>query len=116
MKCKCGGSTAVMDTRVSVEGGESFVRRRRECLKCGARFSTIEIVIEGTLATSKQISKPSKATKPKALIKKLDAEQVRRNAQARRRLEEVQDEKHDDKIDAIPRGRGLGDEPDNFGF
>lgn len=105
MKCQCGGSTAVAETRASVEGGESFARRRRECLKCGARFSTIEVVIEGTLATSKQTMKPKEPKKQKI---KFDAEQVRRNAQARRRLEEAQDEEHDGEIDAILRGRGLG--------
>jgi len=97
MKCKCGGKTDVRDTRVSVEGGESFARRRRECLKCGARFSTIEIFIEGTLATSKQTMKPNKPKEPR---KKMDAAQVRRNAQARRILEEMKDKENERERDS----------------
>lgn len=39
MKCVyCGENTKVMDSRVS----KSKVRRRRECLNCNKRFTTIE--------------------------------------------------------------------------
>jgi len=34
----CGGKTRVVDSRAE--------RRRRECLKCKARFSTIELVVD----------------------------------------------------------------------
>lgn len=36
---KCNSLTAVTDSRPMVSGG---VRRRRECLQCGHRFSTLE--------------------------------------------------------------------------
>lgn len=37
---KCGGATSVTDTRNSSSG----IRRRRACLSCGARVSTVEVV------------------------------------------------------------------------
>ncbi|MEA1993523.1 MAG: transcriptional regulator NrdR [Euryarchaeota archaeon] len=41
--CYCSyGETKVVDTRESEKG--SFVRRRRECIKCGKRFTTYERV------------------------------------------------------------------------
>ena len=40
MKCpKCRGNTKVYDSRPTIAG----VRRRRECLKCGFRFTTFEL-------------------------------------------------------------------------
>jgi len=46
MKCPfCGGlESKVMDSRVSREG--SAIRRRRECLACGRRFTTYEYIEE----------------------------------------------------------------------
>lgn len=42
MKCpECGGKTQTFDTYHWKE----FTRRRRECLVCGQRFSTIEMQI-----------------------------------------------------------------------
>ena len=44
MKCiKCGGKTKIIDSR---HNKPDEVRRRRECLKCGYRFSTYETVIK----------------------------------------------------------------------
>jgi len=37
--CKCGGETKVTDSRPH---GKS-IRRRRECLGCGERWSTLEV-------------------------------------------------------------------------
>lgn len=44
MKCPfCGGSeTAVLESRVADDG--EGIRRRRECSKCGKRFTTVEKV------------------------------------------------------------------------
>lgn len=44
MKCPfCGGSeTAVLESRVAGDG--EGIRRRRECSKCGKRFTTVEKV------------------------------------------------------------------------
>jgi transcriptional repressor NrdR len=35
----CGGETCVKDSRTT----DNIIRRRRECLRCGARFSTFEV-------------------------------------------------------------------------
>ena len=47
MKCpKCGNDDdKVLDSRSSKEG--AIIRRRRECLKCGARFTTHEEIDSG---------------------------------------------------------------------
>jgi len=53
MKCPhCGHEEdKVVDSRPSQDG--RAVRRRRECLKCKARFTTYEYVEQGTLAVIK---------------------------------------------------------------
>lgn len=38
MACPCGNKTRVIDSRAF----KAYVRRRRKCLACGARFSTYE--------------------------------------------------------------------------
>lgn len=40
MTCKCGGETIVIDVRFKYE----MKQRRRECLKCGHRFNTVEVL------------------------------------------------------------------------
>lgn len=54
MKCPfCGHEDdKVIDSRSSSEG--SAVRRRRECLKCGRRFTTYEVVEEMSLLVIKK--------------------------------------------------------------
>lgn len=39
----CGGRTAVKDSRPHESGG---IRRRRECMLCSSRFTTIEVATE----------------------------------------------------------------------
>lgn len=51
MKCQCGSTTKVIDSRTAAAySGREYPRgrsrRRRECLSCGARFTTTEIDIE----------------------------------------------------------------------
>lgn len=42
MNCpECDGSTTVMETRIKKDGS---IRRRRKCLECGNRFTTIESI------------------------------------------------------------------------
>lgn len=45
MRCtKCGKpTTKVTNSRVQKDG---LIRRRRECLSCGARFTTVEYPVE----------------------------------------------------------------------
>jgi transcriptional repressor NrdR len=54
MKCPCCGykEDRVVDSRATSE--ESAVRRRRECLKCGKRFTTYEYVEEVSLMVIKK--------------------------------------------------------------
>lgn len=54
MKCPfCGhADDKVIDSRTSAVG--NAVRRRRECLKCGKRFTTYEVVEETALAVVKK--------------------------------------------------------------
>lgn len=54
MKCpRCGHEEdKVIDSRVSREG--SSVRRRRECLKCGRRFSTTEEIVPAEMYVIKR--------------------------------------------------------------
>lgn len=54
MKCPCCGykEDKVVDSRATQE--ESAVRRRRECLKCGKRFTTYEYVEEVSLMVIKK--------------------------------------------------------------
>lgn len=48
MNCpSCNSKTRVSNSRgLQVVGDQDNTRRRRECLKCGARFSTIEVIVE----------------------------------------------------------------------
>lgn len=42
-KCsKCNGETTVRDSRPTHVGKHIAIRRRRECVSCGRRFSTFE--------------------------------------------------------------------------
>lgn len=43
MKCLCGGDTSVSDSR-TVPNNPHSTRRRRECLACGKRFTTYEVM------------------------------------------------------------------------
>lgn len=54
MRCpKCTSSdTKVLDTRTSKN--ETSIRRRRECLECGHRFTTIEEVLRADLQVVKR--------------------------------------------------------------
>lgn len=94
MNCpKCNGSTKVADRR--------GVRRRRECLSCGHRFSTIEMLasdVPKKVAESIRAAEP--APKPKAEKKvapkrtnSVSTVAIKRNADARRKIEEMRERK-----------------------
>ena len=56
MKCpKCKGKTKVLDSR---RKSDNNIRRRRECVKCSYRFSTIEIL---KIKKEKEIPMPKKS-------------------------------------------------------
>ena len=57
MTCTCGSDTAVTETRKRPDGS---LRRRRKCLACGVRSTTIEQFItvdEGKATTPKRIGR-----------------------------------------------------------
>ena len=86
MKCKCGGDTRVVDSRI-VEGG---LRRRRLCLDCGFRFSTLETVLE----EKPKEPKPSK-NKSNYTAKEVVDQIRKKKLQARRAVEDVRYAKED---------------------
>jgi len=53
MKCSCNGHTRVVDSRPQ---GASL-RRRRLCMECGNRFSTLEMVLEEAPRGPKPVAK-----------------------------------------------------------
>ena len=67
MRCaKCGcQEDKVIDSRASREG--STIRRRRECLKCGHRFTTYEEVEQETLVVVKRDGRREEFSKDKLL-------------------------------------------------
>lgn len=69
MNClECGGETAVIDSR---RGDGGIMSRRRKCVKCGYRFTTVETVLEREPPKPKEIPppKPPKQVKPKPIPK-----------------------------------------------
>ena len=75
MRCKCGGDTRVVDARVLENG----VRRRRLCMDCGFRFSTLESVLPEKVKEPKPTKNKSPFT-PKEV-----AEQIRKKKLTARR-------------------------------
>ena len=67
MRCpKCGRlDDKVIDSRASREG--SVIRRRRECTKCGYRFTTYEEVERGGLVVLKRDGRREEFSKDKLL-------------------------------------------------
>jgi transcriptional repressor NrdR len=67
MRCpKCGGQDdKVIDSRASREG--ATIRRRRECLKCGYRFTTYEEIERGGLFVVKRDGRREEFSKDKLL-------------------------------------------------
>lgn len=89
MKCpKCNSDTAVMDSRPH----EGTTHRRRECVACPTRFSTVENVVFGTVALRplSMLGRP----KPKLQRNKSEAKRkdVRMGADATARILTTQKE------------------------
>ncbi len=72
MKCPYCGSeeSKVTDSRAMSDGaaGEGGVRRRRECLSCGQRFTTIERVELGGLLVVKKDGRREEFSREKVLV------------------------------------------------
>ena len=94
MKCKCGGNTQVTTTlkQSTLDG----VVRYRKCAECGARFQTLETVIE-----TRSAGRPPNPLKFKAPpvytpaeVSKIKAVKVA----ARRKSEDIQEKKRRDRV------------------
>ncbi len=91
MNCpKCNGGTKVVDRRGT--------RRRRECLVCQQRFTTLEVLPEDVVKKFEPRDEPAvqtvKIAKPKAAPKRtnqITISAVKRNADARRKIEELRE-------------------------
>jgi transcriptional regulator NrdR family protein len=94
MKCpKCDGGTKVVDRREN--------RRRRECLLCKHRFSTLEVLPDAVAKKVEPVIENVRAEKPKAPPKiapkrtnPITVSAVKRNADARRKIEELRDSRN----------------------
>lgn len=83
MKCiLCNCDTRVLESRAAEDG----IRRRRECIVCGERFTTMETMVGKTLKAA-PASRPKPVAKPKAKPKKPVATPKQRLA-ARRAVED----------------------------
>lgn len=92
MKCDCRQDTLIMETRY--ETSENMVRRRRMCPVCGTRFSTMEILVPGTVKKRDPlIPLPKRATRKVKSRVVLNRETIKKNAEARRKLEALRDQK-----------------------
>lgn len=49
---KCGGKTKIVSSMSTEKSNGQY--RRRMCAKCGARFSTVERILEGSFTDSKK--------------------------------------------------------------
>jgi transcriptional repressor NrdR len=89
MRCPaCGyGEDKVIDSRSTKEG--TVTRRRRECLKCGQRFTTYEYVEPGQLVVVKKDGRRQEFERRKVLGGILKASEKR--PIPRQRIEEVTD-------------------------
>src|SRR5262249_24223776 len=67
MRCpKCGcQDDKVIDSRASREG--ATIRRRRECVSCGHRFTTYEEIERGLLSVVKRVGRREEFSKEKLL-------------------------------------------------
>lgn len=106
MNCpKCNAESSVIETR--------NVRRRRECVSCKHRFSTLEVLAErGLRLKAKKVEAPvvpKAAPKPRVrrpVVKEapevVATSAIKRAADARRKLEEMRDSFLDPDYDFIP--------------
>jgi len=98
MNCTCGGATKVVDRR-----GQ---RRRRECLVCGERFSTVEVLEKDAPEQDKQPApkkpatvqaqpKPAATSRPKPTAPTAPAAQAERKVPAWRRIQDLREQLED---------------------
>lgn len=83
MRCpKCDGDTQVLETRQT--------RRRRQCLVCGHRFSTFEVLSDNLPEYVTQRDKKPKAAPVRKSLGDMKV-RAKARAEARRKIEEKRD-------------------------
>jgi transcriptional regulator NrdR family protein len=86
MKCSCGGSTQVKDSRLHVSGG---ILRRRKCVSCGETFSTLERHCE-TIVGVRGPGRKTPAARTRIAVAQIDNTPVPQSSKpARHRIEEM---------------------------
>lgn len=55
-QCECDVRTKVIDTRPLGGDGPPAIRRRRACPKCGARFTTIEVMADAHIGIRARVA------------------------------------------------------------
>lgn len=81
MKCKCGGNTVVVETRVV----EDVPKRKRKCILCSQAFYTAEVFLEMAMGRSGRRTKDNPPPKPMA---QKAAEIHRKRVEVRRKNED----------------------------
>ena len=104
MECsnKCGGYTDVLET---IQRGPLQTRRRRRCLTCGHRFTTIETTVEAHRKSAgfdlvdelKRLSKGRRNFDAEAVAAAISVDRRKREIAERQRRERYDDD------DATPR-------------
>ena len=62
-RCHCGVRTNVTDSRAVGGDGPPYIRRRRECPKCGVRFSTVEVVADAAKGYRSRVAYDAEAAR-----------------------------------------------------
>ena len=89
MKCACGGSTEVVNTR-TVDGCK---RRQRKCVLCKQSFQTKEIRISGIEIEPIPAKPKPKPDKRGVYTKETAAEVKQQKVDVRRKLEDMKEKK-----------------------
>jgi len=96
VKCpQCKGSDlAVQDSRQDIDA--DVVRRRRVCVACGVRYVTVERIDDVYLPAARgRPRSTAKPAKPKSAEPKVTKSIVKRQAAARRKVEDLMDDRDD---------------------
>ncbi len=109
LNCRaCGVMTRVLETR----GTGEWIARRRECLGCKARVTTVEVVRDGLVSEARVPRARAPRAKAEVEGSRNNAPGIKVRAAARRRLEDLKDlgelEGEDFSISADDLRRELG--------
>ena len=62
-QCHCDERSDVIDSRAVGGDGPPYIRRRRECPKCGVRFTTIEVVADAAKGYRSRVAYDAEAAR-----------------------------------------------------